>query len=207
MTHRKDLSDEAKRNARTYDIAYNAAHREQQRAWREANRDHLREKAREYRARNRERLAAYGREYKLRMTPEQKAALVAWRKEYEAKNRERIAARKAAQRRASGYFQRYAKNNRERLRAHAHNYRARRRSAAGALSRDVVSRLMHLQRGRCAGCGALLKKVGRHLDHIVPLARGGANSDDNVQLLCPRCNCGKRHADPLQWAARLGRLL
>jgi hypothetical protein len=43
--------------------------------------------------------------------------------------------------------------------------------------------------GRCVGCG-----VSDYLefDHIIPHARGGANTVNNVQLLCRRCNAEKK---------------
>ena len=42
--------------------------------------------------------------------------------------------------------------------------------------------------GRYAECGA-----GEYLefDHIVPVAKGGSNSDSTVQLLCQKCNVKK----------------
>lgn len=208
MTHRKNLSPEAKARARDSDRAYNAAHKEQQKAWREANKEHLRAKNAEYGAANRERLAVYQRDWRAnKQSPESKANLAAWRKEYESKNRERIAARKSAWRKGSDYHARYNSQNRERLRAIKNNYRARRRNAEGSLSIDIVDRLMRLQRGCCINCRRSLLVTGHHLDHNEPLARGGANSDENVQLLCPRCNTKKRHTDPIEWAQRNGRLL
>ena len=30
-----------------------------------------------------------------------------------------------------------------------------------------------------------------HIDHITPVAQGGANARDNMQLLCPGCNTRK----------------
>lgn len=50
------------------------------------------------------------------------------------------------------------------------------------------------QHGRCALCCTPLDRVGAskyHLDHIEPLALGGAQTDTNSQRLCPPCNVKK----------------
>jgi 5-methylcytosine-specific restriction endonuclease McrA len=39
--------------------------------------------------------------------------------------------------------------------------------------------------------GSTVRFVGMHLDHIVPRARGGADTAENLQLLCPPCNWRK----------------
>jgi 5-methylcytosine-specific restriction endonuclease McrA len=207
MTHRKDLSESAKQRARAFDNAYNAAHREQQRAWREANKEQLRAKAREYRKKNKERIAAQQAAYRVANAEKLKAYGAAYCLAYEAENRERIAARKADHRKTSGYFERYSKENPERMRVIKQNYRARRRAALGKLSADIVQRLGMLQKWLCVNCRCDLRKVGHHLDHVQPLALGGENSDANVQLLCPRCNTKKKDTDPIEWAQRNGRLL
>ena len=67
-------------------------------------------------------------------------------------------------------------------------------SGAPQRSKDIKRILYRSQEGRCAGnCGP--DKQGRKLDldlfevdHIVPRSRGGADVDDNLQLLCPTCN-------------------
>jgi 5-methylcytosine-specific restriction endonuclease McrA len=74
--------------------------------------------------------------------------------------------------------------------AHQHNRRAREKGQGGRLSSDLAAKLYVSQRGRCACCGESLEP-GFHMDHIVPLALGGRNSDDNVQLLLPVCNMRK----------------
>jgi 5-methylcytosine-specific restriction endonuclease McrA len=33
--------------------------------------------------------------------------------------------------------------------------------------------------------------VTLHVDHIVPVSRGGLTLDDNLQTLCQECNLGK----------------
>jgi 5-methylcytosine-specific restriction endonuclease McrA len=68
--------------------------------------------------------------------------------------------------------------------------RTQKRSGGGKLSKNIVQSLLNLQQGLCACCGAALNGVF-HLDHKVPLSRGGSNTDDNVQLLHPTCNLRK----------------
>lgn len=38
---------------------------------------------------------------------------------------------------------------------------------------------------QCVNCGAVEKLV---LDHVIPIARGGLSTLDNLQLLCAECN-------------------
>jgi len=51
-------------------------------------------------------------------------------------------------------------------------------------------------RPHCAACGALTRYPdGFELDHVVPLAAGGADTDDNCQVLCIACHESKTRAD------------
>jgi hypothetical protein len=56
------------------------------------------------------------------------------------------------------------------------------------IPREVRQRVWQRYGGRCAECGA---SDYLEFDHIVPVARGGSNSDANVQLLCRKCNLKK----------------
>lgn len=42
--------------------------------------------------------------------------------------------------------------------------------------------------GRCVQCGA---DVNLHFDHIIPVAKGGATTVENIQILCAPCNLSK----------------
>ncbi len=48
----------------------------------------------------------------------------------------------------------------------------------------------------CAGCGRVVAyPAGFELDHVIPLLAGGADTDDNCQILCPDCHAAKTRAD------------
>jgi tellurite resistance protein len=56
------------------------------------------------------------------------------------------------------------------------------------IPRDVRQRVWQRYGGRCSECGAT---AYLEFDHIIPVARGGSNTDSNVQLLCRMCNLKK----------------
>lgn len=119
---------------------------------------------------------------------------------YYQKNKERVAA-SVARRRASD-----PETFKTAARRYARNRRARKRGSGGAISKDLEARLLALQRGLCPCCGKPLKD-DYHLDHIVPLALGGAHSDENMQLLRSKCNLQKHAMHPIEFMQRKGFLL
>lgn len=90
----------------------------------------------------------------------------------------------------------WLKNNKGTIAVQKQNRRARERNNNGKLSKGIVEKLYKEQKGLCACCDKSLEN-GYHLDHIMPLALGGTNTDDNVQLLTPKCNLQKgwKHPD------------
>jgi len=56
------------------------------------------------------------------------------------------------------------------------------------IARDVRQRVWQKYGGQCAECRS---EIHLEFDHIVPVAKGGSNSDSNVQLLCRKCNLAK----------------
>jgi len=100
----------------------------------------------------------------------------------------------------------YKKENPEVRRRARHKRRALKAKCGGTLSKGLTERLMTLQRGKCACCKKSVKD-GHHLDHIMPLILGGSNTDDNIQLLCPSCNCSKGAKHPTDFMQSRGFLL
>jgi tellurite resistance protein len=56
------------------------------------------------------------------------------------------------------------------------------------ISREIRQRVWQRYGGRCAECSA---DTYLEFDHIIPVAKGGGNSETNVQLLCRKCNLAK----------------
>ena len=89
----------------------------------------------------------------------------------------------------------------------------RRALKRGAFVADVtaedIERMLREQRGRCVapGCGCSLSEAGYHVDHVIPLSRGGTHEPANAQLLCPRCNLEKHDLMPEEFAAKRGVLV
>lgn len=57
------------------------------------------------------------------------------------------------------------------------------------------------QKGKCWHCGKKLN--GKfHIDHLIPLARGGSNNPDNIVCSCAYCNLSKGAKLPQEWNGR-----
>ena len=54
------------------------------------------------------------------------------------------------------------------------------------------------QKSKCYYCKCKLEKY--HIEHIVPISRGGGNDPDNLVLACPFCNQSKNNKLPHEWS-------
>lgn len=106
------------------------------------------------------------------------------RRNHYVKNRERLNA--ISRVRGKAHYEK----NKEQYDRRYHERRARKASSCGSLSLGTRKRLFAEQEGKCVYCATDLGRSA-HLDHIVPLVKGGTNTDDNVQLLCQFCNLSK----------------
>jgi 5-methylcytosine-specific restriction endonuclease McrA len=66
-------------------------------------------------------------------------------------------------------------------------------SADGSVTLEVLQRVYTSE--VCSYCCEDVMPKDRTLDHVVPLARGGAHTADNVTMACKRCNSSKRDQD------------
>jgi 5-methylcytosine-specific restriction endonuclease McrA len=78
----------------------------------------------------------------------------------------------------------------ERERARGSRLSARQRGANGA-SRNGPHELLERSGGRCYICGDELTVHGMHIEHVIPIARGGLHVDENLAAACGSCNSQK----------------
>ena len=99
----------------------------------------------------------------------------------------------------------YQKNNPHIIRAATQRRRARLLGAVGTHTGSEIRAQYKRQRGACYYCGV---EVGKeyHVDHVVPLSRGGTNDISNLVIACPTCN-HKKHARLPHEFSEGGRLL
>lgn len=119
---------------------------------------------------------------------------------YAAKRESRIAYSKA-------WVEANPERSREHFRMGMARRRARKRGAGGTHTAADLADIFRAQGGRCAYCRADLNKIKKHVDHIVPLARGGSNRRSNLQYLCQPCNQKKNWKDPNEFARSIGLLI
>lgn len=168
-------------------------YQEQQRQYRAENRGSLDAKTLIWRQANQDRYKAYHAAYQVANRHRTIARLKKWRRDNPERNKE--------------HGRKWRAENPHLVVIKEQRRRARIKGVGGDLSPDIHARLMDLQRGKCAVCGTPISKGFRHLDHIMPISKGGTNTDDNVQLLCPTCNLSKSAKHPVDFMQERGFLL
>ncbi|HJT55833.1 MAG TPA: HNH endonuclease [Ktedonobacteraceae bacterium] len=94
--------------------------------------------------------------------------------------------------------------HRERYIVKAHKRRALILNAPGNHTAEDIRQQFKRQKGKCHYCHNKLAKY--HIEHVVPVTRGGSNDMSNIVLACPPCNWRKGNKLPHEWPEG-GRLL
>ena len=186
---------QACRNTRAFEIGRIRARR-----WYKANAEKARERMRQLYSENKH------KNIDLRRSKQRKSSSL-WRKSNQDKVRETAKRYREANReeRRNNYRKWYS-DNMDKVVENNRKHRARKRSAfvANVTSADIA-RLMEQQCGLCPYCQQSIRD-GYHVDHYIPLAKGGTHEPANVQLLCPACNMSKGSKLPEVFAKEHGRL-
>lgn len=81
----------------------------------------------------------------------------------------------------------YRRRHPEAIRARGVNQRAKGNHLRGS---QILS-MLEQQKHRCWWCGKKIKGNDYHVDHVIPIARGGTNDIGNLRIACPSCNLKK----------------
>jgi len=87
------------------------------------------------------------------------------------------------------------------------NYKYKRRSITKQ-GDATTQQILKLQKNAkvCYWCKCSLKNVKVHIDHYVPLSKGGEHTLSNLVVSCQSCNLTKSAKDPIQFANSIGAL-
>lgn len=98
----------------------------------------------------------------------------------------------------AGVMREWRRRNPERAKAIIHRRIAMKHLAPGQFTAEDVRRQHDEQEGRCFYCGIALFD-DYHVDHKVPLSRGGSNGPENIACACEPCNLGKGAKTEAEW--------
>jgi 5-methylcytosine-specific restriction endonuclease McrA len=155
------------------------------------NREKVKAQQRKYRKENREKLAAQQRKYR----KENHEKVEAQKREYRKENREKLAAAR----------RRWREANPERYRASSvagtQRRRAREENARqdGHTADDLARYWAAVGYAGCFLKGPTCNGRYEHIDHYVPLARGGEHTVENLVPACSRCNQAKHAKLMEEW--------
>ena len=86
------------------------------------------------------------------------------------------------------------------------NHKRRSKKKQGDVS---TKQLLELQQNAkvCYWCNVSFKDKKVHIDHYIPLSKGGEHTLSNLVVSCAKCNMSKKAKMPEEFANELGRLL
>jgi ATP adenylyltransferase len=69
------------------------------------------------------------------------------------------------------------------------------RFSADPVPDSIRYKVLKAGKQRCALCGITAKERMLDVDHIIPRSRGGSSKEENLQVLCAKCNRSKGNKD------------
>ena len=142
--------------------------------WGKENPDKRREAVSKWRSSNPEKV----KQRTVEWVAEHQKEILAYRERNKDKTRERR--------------KKWQESNREKTRASWRRHKSRKLNAPGQHhTPEDVKRLFLVQWGIRASPYCNEPLVSYHVDHVMPLSRGGSNGPENIQLLCVSCNTSK----------------
>jgi 5-methylcytosine-specific restriction endonuclease McrA len=97
----------------------------------------------------------------------------------------------------------WRKNNPDKVRLTNKAMIAKRRSSVGKHTAKEIEGILYGQNYRCMYCKSCIED-SHHLDHIIPVSKGGSSWSVNMQALCQSCNRRKWASNPTVYEDSIG---
>jgi len=124
-----------------------------------------------------------------------------YKKEYAQKNKDKLSKKlrkyyKDNKTRLVQKQKEYYKNNKDIFLIASRKRKALKKSSSdGTITRESLKELLQMQNNRCYHCDCELDEK-KHLDHFIPISKGGIDGMLNVVWSCARCNLTKHATMP-----------
>ena len=174
--------------------------------YKEVNSDKLKEKSKKYYKNNKDEIINRINNYK----KQNRDIVIKQKKEYRTKNREKILEK------AKEYYlenvvkiKKYKKEYQQkeenkplfRIAKHKRRIKLKQGNVTPLQIRNLVNNT-----NSCYWCNIKLHN-NYHIDHYIPLSKGGEHTISNLVISCPSCNLRKNAKDPYVFAQSIGRLI
>lgn len=157
------------------------------------NAERLSRESREYREAHKEQLSRYHKENHKKNRTRNLLRSRAWHHANKSRVRELsrvwVALNKDARDR---YYKEWITHNPEHKRAASNNFKRREQGAQGTCTPDQWIARLEYYGWRCYLCRAELTSKTLHMEHRIPVGRGGSHWPANLAPACPTCNFKKR---------------
>lgn len=70
----------------------------------------------------------------------------------------------------------------------------------GTVNKKSLIDMYEFQNHKCDYCGCNLDSTKKHIDHIIPLSRGGLHTISNIHYVCSKCNHSKGDKLESEWS-------
>ena len=165
-------------------------HNEKNRKWREANREEHKELSRKWYEANSERKKETNQKWYEANLQRAKENNRNWRETNPERKKE--INRKWQQlnpERVKEKCRKWHRSNPKKVAALQQKRRARKANADGTATAEQIKARFQYHENRCYYCGD--NESGLHVEHRIPLSRGGSNWPSNLVPACPTCNLSK----------------
>lgn len=183
-----DNAEEVRDRTRQWAIDNPEQKKENDRKWYEKNHEYALEVHAEWRERNPEYNSEYYQKWRLENLDRERENNRQWRKN----NSERV----------KEIIRRFHENNPGKVNEYSSRRRARKASVDSG-PKPTIQELIEMQDGKCAYC-QIPGNEEWHMDHVIPISKGGGDIAENVVAACATCNRSKSDKDVDQWLHEQG---
>jgi hypothetical protein len=184
--YRYSCAECRKAQAREYYRVNKERYIENAKNWRKQNPEKTKIARKQSRQRNKEKSSIYSKLYRLLHRDQNNERKLKWyhnNKEKAAESKKRYLEQHPNQQRE------WRAKNPDKVVVYTENRRARIKGNGGTYTLDEWKSLCDRYGNKCLRCGRSDVKLTP--DHVMPIAKGGSNSIDNIQPLCRSCNSWK----------------